>query len=89
MDKLRRNPRTLAFASLLVVFTLAVGVGITLVPNTADAVPLCGTHVKYYSDASHTTQVGLRYFDCDSVLQYSWGIITQWHSVEIYCCIIE
>jgi len=87
MEALRRNPRTLAFASLLVVFALAVGIGVLLVPGTADALPACGTHYKYYSTPSHTHQVGFKYYDCDGILQSWWGYWTQYSTSATYCCI--
>jgi len=89
MEALRRNPRRLAFASLLVVFALAVGVGVLLVPGSADALPACGTHHRYYNNADCDVWVGLRYYDCDGVLQTSWGYTTQWVVSATYCCIIE
>lgn len=88
MGALRRNPRTLAFASLLVVFALAVGIGVLLVPGSADALPTCGTHVKYYNNANCDVQVGFRYYDCEGVLQSSWGVTSPYPVSNTYCCII-
>lgn len=88
MAALRRSPRTLLFTALLAAFAVGAGIGL-LAPQTADAVPAYGTHVKYYDTPACGNQVGYRYYDCDGVLQSSWGVVTAYSTYATYGCLID
>jgi hypothetical protein len=46
----------------------------------------CGYEFYYYSDASHTTLVGWRFWDCDCDY-FSWGTTSFYREViENECC---
>lgn len=46
----------------------------------------CGSEVFYFSDASHTIQVGYRAWDCDCEFYY-WGTTTNhWDWYPMACC---
>jgi hypothetical protein len=75
--------RGLALIAALLLLVLSLTV---LAPPRAEALPACGTHYKYYSSASLTTQVGYRYYTCQGVLASSWGTVTIYKIVNTYCC---
>lgn len=61
----------------------------TFIPRSAEALPACGTHKNYYSNAAHTTQVGYRYYTCAGVLDpsKSWGTTSPYVVSNTYCCL--
>ncbi len=88
--KALRTPLKLRIALLALSLVLT---GVALFSSsvtTAFAVPCyCGhaLSVKYYSDASHTTLVGLCYFPCDDDPSCS-GTQTEFSvTKELQCCI--
>ena len=84
-----RSSSKLTATTLLMLLAVAIGAGLLLAPTTADAEPLHGTHVKYYSNASHSYQVGYRYYNCDGVLESQWGVTSAYSTSATYGCIIE
>ena len=80
------SPRTLTI--LLILIAVAVG-SVLLVPTTAEAVPAYGTHIKYYNNAAHSTQVGYRYYNCAGELKSQWGVTSPYYTSATYGCIIE
>jgi len=81
-----RASRGIALMAALVLFALSLAV---IVPPSADALPACGTHKRYYSSSSYTTQVGYRYWNCDGVLVTSSGTTTPWATTNSYCCPLQ
>lgn len=88
MNRLRSlSPvRGIALLAALLILTLSLTV---FVPEGAEALPRCGTHNKYYSSSSYTTQVGFRYYTCAGVLDpsMSWGTTSPYVISNTYCCI--
>lgn len=78
--------RGIALICALLVLTLSLTV---LTPPSADALPACGTHKKYYSNSSYTTQVGYRYWNCSGVLVTSSGYTTIYVITNRYCCEVQ
>lgn len=79
----------LTLTTVLTVLTVATGAVVLLAPTTAEAVPSYGTHIKYYSNAAHTTQVGYRYYTCDGVLASQWGVTSPYYTSATYGCVVE
>jgi hypothetical protein len=81
----RQAGRGIALLAALLLLTLSLTV---FSPKTADALPACGTHKKYYSSSAHTTQVGFRYYTCAGVLDpsKSWGVTSPYVISNTYCC---
>jgi hypothetical protein len=86
MSKLKKvNTRVLclvlALAALATVLTIAV--------PTPVAAEKCGLEFHYFSDASHTTEVGMRAYEpsaCGCGL-YGWGSITIHREIEDAFCL--
>ena len=76
------------WTAFLVLLAIAAGAVVFVAPS-ADAVPSYGTHIKYYSTAAKTTQVGYRYYDCNGVLQSQWGVTSPYYTSATYGCIAE
>ena len=89
MAMFRSASSTLTLTTLLTLFAFATGAVVLLAPTTAEAVPSYGTHVKYYSDASYSTQVGYRYYNCEGVLQSEWGVTSCYSTSATYGCLAE
>jgi hypothetical protein len=73
--------------SLLVLVSAAAGI---LAVFPADAGPAHGTHVKIFDNCSDCNQIGFTYYNCDGVLESSWGV--QWSDCMTsftYGCEIE
>ena len=52
----------------------------------AYARPTHGSTITYYSDASHTTEVGGSQLTCNGA-RYSWGETTSYYTItEVYAC---
>jgi hypothetical protein len=51
-------------------------------PRTAAALPSQSCDCDYYSDASHSTEVGERYVFCNGQI-YRWGVTSPY--VDCYC----
>ncbi len=88
MSALRRSRTVLLFTVLLTAFAIGAVAVLVLAPAASvEALPAFGRYCKYYSDASHSCQVGLRYSDCDGVFQSSWGTTSPYSTVETVGCI--
>jgi len=87
MAMFRSSSATLTLATLLTLFPAAIGAVALFAPTTAEAEPAHGTHIKYYNNASHSTQVGYRYYNCDGVLESQWGVTSSYSSSASYGCI--
>jgi len=72
---------------MLTLFPFAMGALALLAPTTAEAEPAHGTHIKYYSTAARTTQVGYRYYNCNGVLESQWGVTSAYSTSASYGCI--
>jgi hypothetical protein len=75
--------RGIALLAALFLLTLSLTM---FAPQDADALPACGTHIKYYSNSTYSVQVGYRYYDCNGVLKSSSGYVTIYKRVNTYCC---
>ncbi|HEX7154342.1 MAG TPA: DUF6289 family protein [Thermoanaerobaculia bacterium] len=75
--------------TLLTLLAVATGAVLLVTPTTAEAEPAHGTHIKYYNNASHSTQVGYRYYTCEGVLASQWGVTSAYSSSATYGCIAE
>jgi Family of unknown function (DUF6289) len=82
-----RSSRTLTLTTLLLLLSVTAGAVVLFAPTTAEAEPAHGTHIKYYSNASKTVQVGFRYYNCDGVLESSWGVTSPYYTSASYGCI--
>lgn len=70
------------FAALLL-----LGLSLHLVtPPSAEALPACGKHWKYYSDATYSNQVGGKSTTCSGAYISSWGQITTYWWLQTACC---
>jgi len=79
----KSSTRTLAILSLLAV----AGAGVVLLAPDAEAVPAYGTHIKYYNNECHEVQVGYEYYNCDGVLESSWGVTSPYYTSATYGCL--
>jgi len=81
-----RAVRGIRLLGALLILTLALT---TFVPQGAEALPACGTHKKYYSSSTYTTQVGYRYYTCAGVLDpsKSSGVTSPYVISNTYCCL--
>jgi hypothetical protein len=89
MAMFRSSSPTLTLTALLTLLAVATGAVVLLAPTTADAEPAHGTHIKYYSSAARTTQVGYRYYTCEGVLESQWGVTSAYSTSATYGCIAE
>lgn len=80
-----RTP-SVKWTAFLVLLAIAASAVVFVAPS-ADAVPAYGTHIKYYSTAAKTTQVGYRYYDCNGVLKSQWGVTSPYSTSATYGCI--
>ncbi|HSG39029.1 MAG TPA: hypothetical protein VLE27_05280 [Thermoanaerobaculia bacterium] len=81
----RKRGLALFAALLLLGFSVTV-----FAPPKADALPACGTHYNYYNNCTDCVQIGQKYYDCNGVLQSSWGSFnTTCVTQTTYCCPIE
>lgn len=83
-----RSSSALILTGVLTLFAVATG-AVLVAPTTAEAVPSYGTHIKYYSTAAKTTQVGYRYYDCNGVLKSSWGVTSPYSTSATYGCVVD
>ena len=87
MAMFRSSSTKLTVVTLVTLF--AVGAVALLAPTIAEAEPAHGTHIKYYNNASHSVQVGYRYYNCDGVLESQWGVTSAYSSSASSGCIAE
>jgi Family of unknown function (DUF6289) len=87
MAMLRLSSTTVTRTTLVALLAIAIAGLVLLAPTTADAEPAHGTHIKYYNNSSHSTQVGFRYYNCDGVLESSWGVTSPYSSSATYGCL--
>lgn len=87
MAILRSSSSTRSLTALLVLLAVTAGALVLLAPTTAEAEPAHGTHIKYYSDACHSVQVGYRYYNCDGILETQWGDTSPYYTSATYGCI--
>jgi hypothetical protein len=86
MSNLKRiavNRRVVLAALLLLALT-----GVFAAGSPAEAQTRCGTEIYYFSDASHTTDVGLRGWlpsNCGCA-SYGWGSITIYREIYDSVC---
>jgi hypothetical protein len=83
----RSSSSTLTLTTLLVLLAVTAGAVVLLAPTTAEAEPAHGTHIKYYSTAARTVQVGYRYYTCEGVLASQWGVTSPYSTSASYGCI--
>lgn len=78
------SSRVLCSLALLLVLAASA---VTLMPATAEAShnTRCGNYFYYYSDATYTTLVGVRFYECDCTLN-SWGTISFYRVIESLGC---
>jgi hypothetical protein len=75
-------------AALLIFVTAALGSSLGLLPPAPEAQSACAFRPRvttYYSDATHTTVVGQSGVDC-SCNDFSWGVVTPFHTSMQLCC---
>ena len=89
MALLRSSSSTRTLTTLLVLLAVTVGAVVLLAPTTAEAEPAHGTHFKYYNNASHSVQVGYRYYTCEGVLDSEWGVTSAYYTSATYGCVID
>lgn len=89
MALIRSSSPTRTLTAVLLLLAVAVGSVMLLAPTTAEAEPAHGTHIKYYNNASHSTQVGFRYYTCEGVLESQWGVTSAYSSSATYGCVID
>lgn len=87
MALLRSKTSVRTLMTLLSLLAVASAAAVVFMAPGADAEPAHGTHIKYYNNASHSVQVGYRYYDCAGVLQSSWGVTSPYSSSATYGCI--
>lgn len=88
MNLYPRVKRSLALVALALTLVLS---GAFLSPSRVASTATCprtSTLVHYYSDASHTTEVGERYFKCDGTATYIYGVGSEYYDSEFVdaCC---
>ncbi len=78
--------RSIKVLLAVILFAVAVAVAIALSPaRRTEAQPCYEVEHEYYSDATYTTQVGLRHITCSGT--YSWGQVTQYKiTITGDCC---
>ena len=77
------STRVLCSLLLLLVLTTTAMI---LMPAGAEAEHTrCGYYFYYYSDATYTNLVGIRFYECDCRLT-SWGTITFYRQLEWQGC---
>ena len=89
MTIFRSSSPTLTLTTLLALLVVTAGAVVLLAPTTAQAEPAHGTHIKYYNNASHSVQVGYRYYTCEGVLDSQWGETSPYSTSATYGCIID
>ena len=89
MTIFRSSSPTLTLTTLLALLVVTAGAVVLLAPTTAQAEPAHGTHIKYYNNASHSVQVGYRYYTCAGVLDSQWGVTSPYSTSATYGCIID
>lgn len=89
MTIFRSSSPTLTLTTLLALLVVTAGAVVLLAPTTAQAEPAHGTHIKYYNNASHSVQVGYRYYTCEGVLDSQWGVTSPYSTSATYGCIID
>ncbi len=86
MSRLRKlNTRVV----VLVLTLVALAMALTLTIPTPVAAGNCGVETHYFSDASRTTEVGVRARTpswCECVF-YGWGIITSYSKAQAATCL--
>jgi Family of unknown function (DUF6289) len=87
MAMLRLSSTTVTRTTLVALLAVTIAGFVLLAPTTADAEPAHGTHIKYYNNSSHSTQVGYRYYNCDGVLESQWGVTSPYSSSATYGCL--
>ncbi|HEX4954206.1 MAG TPA: hypothetical protein VF017_12515 [Thermoanaerobaculia bacterium] len=84
-SRFRRHRRSLVLAAAFALF--AVGAAL-LAPLPTEAQTRCGTEIIYFSDPSHTEEIGLRgwtYFEC-GCQSYGWGSVSSYREVYDSFC---
>ena len=89
MALLRSSAPTRNLTILMALLAVTVGAVVLLAPTTAEAEPAHGTHIKYYNNASHSVQVGYRYYTCEGVLDTQWGVTSAYSTSATYGCVID
>jgi hypothetical protein len=89
MAMFRSSSSRMTLTTLAALLAVTIGALVLLAPTTAEAEPAHGTHIKYYNNASHSVQVGFRYYTCDNVLdtESAWGVTTEYYTSATYGCI--
>lgn len=85
MFRSKSSIRTLMM--LLSLLAVASAAAVVLLGPDAQAEPAHGTHIKYYNNASHSVQVGYRYYTCEGVLDSQWGVTSPYYTSATYGCI--
>lgn len=88
MEAVRRSPRLVLSIALVLAVVLGLA-ALVVAPGSVDAEPAPGTHIKYYDGPACDYQIGFRYYDCDWVLQSSWGVTSQYEISNTYGCTPE
>jgi hypothetical protein len=65
---------------------LMVGVGALSLAADVQACPRQDVYTTYYSDASHTVEVGESILLCNCGGRKRWGLITPYYHVDSYPC---
>jgi len=81
--------RILAAALVAAVFATAFWLGFVVAPDAeAGGQNRCGTQIKYYSDATYTTQIGLDVWRPESCncFYHGWGSPSPWRVILPATC---
>ncbi len=80
------SPARLTVLAALV-FVLAVLATLAVPTASVDAEPAHGTHIDYYSSGTYCVQVGFEYYNCDGILESSWGYPTAYPISRTWGCL--
>ncbi len=82
---MRRYRRRFVLAAAFLLFALGAGL---LAPAPTEAQTRCGTEIVYFSDSSHSEEIGLRgwtFYEC-GCQSYGYGSISSYREVYDSFC---